>query len=105
MIPVVSKFDGDWVVKIGSGTNLDEWDFKNEGDIKSVDYTINCDINNFEADSNGYHFSFNMPRLTYGNITEIGIFDKGGSLTFYSVIDNLYKHYDMIMEFNYLIEY
>lgn len=105
MAPLPSKFNGDWVIKVGNGTDLDEWDFRDEGDIKKVDYIINCDTNNFDSDSNGYHFNFIIPRLKYGYITEIGIFDKGGSMAFYSKIDNLYKHYDMIMDFDYIIKY
>ena len=101
-----SEFGVGFDVKIGNGTDLDLWDYATENNIKSTFYTINCSgSDNFTEEDNGVRIEFSIPKNVKGYITEIGIFNNSDNLTWYSRIDNIYKHKDVILDVNYFAQY
>lgn len=103
---ITDNFEDEWEVKLGNGTDIENWDFSTNG-MKNTIYIINCDNSNYNVDSDqNYNFHIQIPRNTdIGYITEIGLFDKYGDLAFYTRVDYMYKIPDVIIDLYYKISF
>jgi hypothetical protein len=78
-----------------------------ENDIKNSFYTIDCSGGDdcFSNETEGIRITFSIPKGVEGYITEIGIFNDLGELSFVSKIDYLYKHNDVIIDVDYFAQF
>lgn len=99
------KFEGNWIIKIGNGENLSDWDYINNNDIKNPLLTIQCDTDNYEITNDGYIFTFQIPQDFVGYITEVGLWDINGEIALYSKIDNIYCHWAFYTDVTIFLNY
>jgi len=101
---VSSKFTGIWDVKLGNGEDLNSWNYLSENDLKNTFYTLSTS-GNVTPDDDGITLTFSIPKNISGNITEIGIFNNESDLFLVSIINNIYKHEDIMMDVTYYAQY
>ena len=95
MSTIYDEFDGEWVIKIGNGDNLNEWNYVAENDLKNTIYEISKYGNEFETTEEKHIFPFVIPKEFEGYVTEMGIFNINGDLAIYSFFNKMYNHYEV----------